>query len=61
MSKRKRAWEHHRDEQRRAWRQLTYQQRLRWLEQAKRFQSEAIGLARKRSLEPAGKPDDEPA
>lgn len=47
MSEPKSGWERHAAEQRRAWRRLSHAERLRWLEQAKEFQREALGAARK--------------
>ncbi len=48
MIDRETAWRRHADETRRAWRRLSYLERLRWLEQAKRFHYQALGLARRR-------------
>jgi hypothetical protein len=50
MIDRRDGWRRHAEEQRRAWRRLTYVQRLQWLEQAKRFQSQALGLARRQRV-----------
>jgi hypothetical protein len=54
-------WRRHADEQRRAWRRLSYAQRLQWLEQAKRFQSQALGLARRERVpvQAAAEPDED--
>jgi len=49
-------WDAHADAQRRAWLKLTYAQRLAWLEQAKRFCSQALGAARANAARPANEP-----
>lgn len=57
MDDRAEGWRRHAEEQRRAWRKLTYLERLRWLEQAKQFQRQALGAARRRSPRPDSDPE----
>ena len=46
----------HAIEQRRAWLRLSHAARLAWLDQAKRFCTEALGAARKVKESPPGTP-----